>query len=178
MVEEPQLLMRAIRNLNTILDWLTSLTGKVREPETHQKCCAVRSGCRRVSPSSLYVQKCWNKELFLHFKVLLPAASVTIFRKSSNHDWDGKTTSKPKQRDLETSYLGKKKKYSTALGIHHVYIINCAIYNTLMKDDETISHLQGKRGKCEMNYPATASFCSIACVRLSLSILLLMIQKN
>lgn len=42
-------LMRAITNLNTILDWLTSLTGKVRERETHQTGCAVRSGCRRVS---------------------------------------------------------------------------------------------------------------------------------
>lgn len=118
--------------------------------------------------SSLHVQKCWNKELFLHFKVLFPAASVTIFRKSSNHDWDGKTTSEPRQWALETSYLGKK--YNTALGVYHVYIINCAIYNTLMKDDEIISHLQRKRGKCEMNYPATALFYSNAGIRLSLPI--------
>lgn len=114
----------------------------------------------------LHVQKCWNKMLFLHFKVLLPAASVTICRKSSNHDWDRKTTSEPRQWALETSHLGKK--YNSALGIYHVYIINCVIYNTLMKDDEIMSHLQRRRRECEMNYPATALFCSIACIRLSL----------
>lgn len=72
---------------------------------------------------------------------------------------------------METSYLGKKYIYiyNTALGIHHVYIISCAIYNTLMKDDEIISHLQGKR-KCEMNFTATTLFYSIACIRLSLPI--------
>ena len=62
------------------------------------------------------------------------------------------------------------KKYNTALGVYRVYIINCGIYNTLMKDDEIISHLQRKRGKCEMNYPGTALFFSIACTRLSLPI--------
>lgn len=62
------------------------------------------------------------------------------------------------------------KKYNTALGSYHVYIINHAIYNTLMKDDEIISHLQRKR-KCEMNYPETAFFYSIACIRLSLPII-------
>lgn len=119
-------------------------------------------------PLSLHVQNCWNKELFLHFKVLLPAASITIFRKSSNHDWDGKITSEPRQWALETSYLGKK--YNTALGIYCVYIINCAIYNTLMKDDEIISHLQRTRRKWEMNYPATALFYSTALYRIWLSL--------
>lgn len=108
------------------------------------------------------MQQCWNKELFLHFKVLLPAASATIFRKSSNHDREGKTTSEPREWALETSYLGKK--YNNALGIHHVYIINCAIYNSLMKDDETFSHLQRR------NCPSTALFFSIGCIRLSLPI--------
>ncbi len=136
-------LMRAMRIPN-VSDWLTPLTGKVRERETRDTlCCQI--WMQQSFASSLHVQKCWNKELFLHFKVLLPAASVTIFRKSSNHDWDGKTTSEPRQWALETSHLGKK--YNTALGIYHVYIINCAIYNTLMKDDEIISHLQRKRRK-------------------------------
>lgn len=49
--------------------------------------------------------------------------------------------------------LGKKK-YTTAWGIYRVYIINCGIYNTLMKDDEIISHLPRKGGKLEINYPA------------------------
>lgn len=43
------------------------------------------------------------------------------------------------------------KKYYTALGRHHVYIINCGIYNTLMKNDEIVSHLLRIRGKCEIN---------------------------
>lgn len=48
------------------------------------------------------------------------------------------------------------KKYNAAEGIHHVYISDCAIYNTLMKDDEIISHLQRNRRKSEMNCHATA----------------------
>lgn len=165
MIQKPlTALMRAIRDPG-VTDWWTSLTGKVRETQRMLRCQIWMQGS---SASSLHVQKCWNKELFLHFKVLLPAASVTIFRKSSNHDWDGKTTSEPRQWALETSYLGKK--YNTALGIYRVYIINCGIYNTLMKDDEIISHLQRKRGKCEMNYTPAALLYSIACIRLSLPI--------
>lgn len=159
-------LMRAMRNPN-VWDWLTSLAGKFRERETQDPLrCQV--WMQKHRPSSLHVQKCWNKELFLHFKVLLPAASITIFRKSSNHDRDGKTTSEPRQWALETSHLGKK--YNTALGIYHVYIINCAIYNTLMKDDEIISHLQRKRKKYEINYSLTALFYSITSIRLILPI--------
>lgn len=45
---------------------------------------------RRSFALSLHVQKWWNKELFQHFKVLLPEASVTMFRESSNYDWDKK----------------------------------------------------------------------------------------
>lgn len=64
--------------------------------------------------------------------------------------------------------LSWEKKYITASGIYCVYIINCGIYNTLMEDDENASHLQ--RVKCEINYPTTALFYSLACIRLSLPI--------
>lgn len=42
-------LMKAIKIPSTVLVWLTSLTGEVREGETHQTHRAVRFGCRRVS---------------------------------------------------------------------------------------------------------------------------------
>lgn len=60
-------------------------------------------------------------------------------------------TETEKQLLSRDSELGRRlilgKKYNTALGAYHVYIINCAIYNTIMKDDEILSHLQRKKEK-------------------------------
>lgn len=150
-------LMRAIRNLNITVDWLTSLTGKVRERETHQTCYAVRFRCRRVSLQACMCRSAEIKTCFYISKFCYP-------QQASLYSENLQTMTETEKQLLSQNSglwrrLGKrkkdKKKKNTALSIYHVYIINCAIYITLMKDDEIISHLQRKSGKCEMNYPAT-----------------------
>lgn len=157
-----------MRKQETLLDWLMSLTGKVWGGETHHRRCAVRFGCRGALHQDCMRTSVEIKRCFYISKFCYPQQASLYSENLQTMTETEKTTSEPRQWALETSYLGKK--YNTALGIYHVYIINCAIYNALMKDDEIISHLQRKRGRCEMNYSATALFYSIARIRLSLPI--------
>lgn len=88
-------------------EWLTSLAGR---KAVRQKVIL------HVEPSDLdagvHFKPAWGeaikKKSFLHFKVLLPAASQAIFRKIFKPSFsERKTTSEPTPRALETFYPEK-----------------------------------------------------------------------
>lgn len=82
-------LMAAIREPDVIISCQSQLNSESRRLK---KMIRTQIWVRWSFALSLPAQKCWNKELFLHFKVALPTARATIFRGSSNRnrERDGK----------------------------------------------------------------------------------------
>lgn len=108
---------------------MIDITHKIKAKETHWNTLLSHSDVEAFplkTASALWFE---IKSCSSISKFMLPAASMRIFRKSSNPDCHRKTTSEPRQWRSGSLIWGK---ILHALGIHHVCII-CAICNQLMK---------------------------------------------
>lgn len=126
--------------------------------EKAEKMIRARIWVRWSFAPSLPAQKCWNKELVLHFKVALTTARATIFRASSKHNRDGKHKLRAKtvsSGDV-SSQGGNKKKQHARFGnvscLHHQQ----RYFDTLTKSDE-IFFVKKKKDAELISRPAQVS---------------------